>query len=318
MMITVAICTYNNADVLDLTLSSLCGLAVPAGLEYEILVVDNNCTDNTSEVVEKYSKLLTNLRVVNESKQGLSHARNRVLNEAKGEIVSFIDDDVKVDPGWLAAVAEAFKKYDASLVGGKSYLIYPQGMKKPEWLSEKHEILLSSLDYGGEVLVDTHKELYGLNFSVIREVSLSVGGFDPELGRIGKRLLSGEEKDLQERIIKQGGIAVYEPNAIVGHIVPPERLSKKWFLNRAYSGAISSVYLEKKNGGKSKILFCIGRCMRCYLGLLKSIIIKDCNSEEYFAKQIVAKSNLGLLAAHLNKFYNRELIIVFCRLLCPK
>src|SRR4030042_5670392 len=104
MIITVSIQTFNNADTLARTLESLRSLRRPPEVEHEILVVDNNSTDNTSQVLDAYAKALTpRLRSVFEPQQGLSHARNRALREARGEIVSFIDEDVIVDPDWLGA-----------------------------------------------------------------------------------------------------------------------------------------------------------------------------------------------------------------------
>ncbi|MCK4792559.1 MAG: glycosyltransferase family 2 protein, partial [Desulfobacteraceae bacterium] len=197
MFATVTIQTYNHAKTLAKTLESLRTLRCPNGSDYEILVVNNNSSDDTADVIKRYAKILApRLCSIFESRQGLSHARNRALKEAKGEIVCFTDDDVRVDPEWLIAITEAFEKYDASIVGGRSYIIFPEGMQKPEWLTERFEKLWSRLDYGDEVLVGTDKDLYGLNFSVLKEAALKVGGFDPNLGRNGKHLISGEEKDL--------------------------------------------------------------------------------------------------------------------------
>ena len=292
MFITVSIQTYNHSETLDKTLASMQNLRCPENAEYEILVVNNNSSDHTQKVIDKYAALLSpRLRSVFEPCQGLSHARNRALKEAKGEIVCFTDDDVVVDPGWLEAVSTAFVRYSAAVVGGKSYLIYP--CDKPEWLSDKDEILLSYLDYGDETLIGTDKDLFGLNYSVLKQAALDIGGFDSELGRIGKKLLSGEEKDLQERIIKNGGVVVYEPKAIVGHIVPPERLTKKWFLKRVYHGAITIRRLEKKRGGSNEVLYHLKRTIRCYLGIVKSAIMKDCDLQAFFSKQLVAIRYLG-------------------------
>lgn len=293
MTITIAICTYNNASVLDITLESLSNLDVPDALEYEILVVDNNCTDNTSDVVAKHSEVLGSLRVLREPRQGLSYARNCALRESKGEYVSFIDDDVKVDPGWLVAIVSAFQKHNAALVGGKSYLIYPR--ERPEWLAEEYERYLSKLDYGDVTLVGTEKDLYGLNFSVLKRAAMDCGGFDTRLGRVGKNLLSGEETDLQKKITAQGGIVVYEPSAVVGHIVSEERLRQKWFLHRTfYEARFDSGDESDNNAAWGASLVHNGyRTLRCYLGLTKSLLLRDMNSEEYFEKQVMARRFLG-------------------------
>jgi len=304
MMITVAICTYNNALSLDITLSSLCKLVIATDLEYEILIIDNNCTDNTPEITKKYESILPNLRVVYEQKQGLSNARNCALMQAKGEIVSFIDDDVEVDPYWLGAVAEAFKKYNATLVGGKSYLIYPD--KKPAWLTEKLETYLSRIDYGCETLVNTDKELFGLNFSVLKQSALQIGGFDTNLGRIGKKLLSGEEIKLQYLIRKNNEVVIYEPKAVVGHIVPRQRLTKKWFLSRAYYAGFTNCVLNLTNENRSTCHY-FKLTLRCHLGIVKSILIRDCDAQTFFEKQMFAMTSLGLFVASFKNNYHSKM-----------
>ncbi len=238
MFVTITIQTYNRSAVLAETLESLRPLQCPAGVEYEILVVDNNSTDDTPQVLQKYGVLLApRLRSVFEPQQGLSHARNRALREAQGEIVSFLDDDVKVDPGWLAAVTSAFQEHAAAVVGGRSYLIYPS--RRPSWLPEDCEYLLSKLDYGDQVLVDTDKELYGLNLSVRKELALRVGGFDPSLGRKGSSSLrSGEEVEFLRKIRALDRRVIYAPKAVVGHMVSKERLRMRWFLRRAFAPGV--------------------------------------------------------------------------------
>ncbi len=232
MMISIAICTCNNARKLTVALESLRALTCPEGLSYEILVIDNNSRDETKEVVARYQPVWgSRLRYIFEGTPGLSHARNRALREARGEIVSYLDDDVKVDPGWLAAVAATFEQYSPAVVGGRSYLIYPS--RRPSWFPEHYEFLLSRLDYGDQVMVDTDQDLYGLNLSVRKDLALEVGGFNPKLGREARSLRSGEEVDFLRRVRARGGVAVYQPAAVVGHIVPPERLRMRWFLKRA-------------------------------------------------------------------------------------
>lgn len=297
MFATVAIQTYNHAKTLAKTLESLRTLRCPKGTDYEILVVDNNSSDDTADVIQRYAKILApRLCSIFESRQGLSHARNRALKEAKGEIVCFTDDDVRVDPGWLNAVVEAFEKYNASIVGGRSYLIFPDGIQKPEWLTERFETLLSRLDYGDEVLVNTDKDLFGLNFSVLKKAALEIGGFNTSFGRNGRTLLCGEEKDLLDRIREVGGIAVYEPNAVVGHIVPPERLKKKWFLRRIYGGAVSSERLLIAQGKTPNRLGNIFlHTARCCGSVGKSMFRKDTTAQELFRKQYFAVDSLGRL-----------------------
>src|SRR5438105_3257885 len=106
MQVTVAICTWNRARLLDQTLTRMRELAVPTGLSWELLVVNNNCTDDTDAIIAKHADALPIRRLL-ETKQGLSNARNCALENMRGELLIWTDDDVLVDEGWLRAYVDA-------------------------------------------------------------------------------------------------------------------------------------------------------------------------------------------------------------------
>jgi len=110
MLISVAICTYNRADLLDQTLTRMHQLVTPEGVDWELLIVDNNCSDHTAEVVAKHLPALP-IHALSETTQGLSHARNRAIDEASGELLIWTDDDVLIAPDWLSAYAAATSAY---------------------------------------------------------------------------------------------------------------------------------------------------------------------------------------------------------------
>ncbi len=308
MFVSVTIQTYNRSGMLAQTLESLRKLRCPEAVDYEILVVDNNSKDDTPEVIRRYVDMLApRLRSVFEPRQGLSHARNRALGEAKGDIVSFLDDDVAVDPGWLQAVCDAFAQHSASVVGGRSYLVYPTAEGRPPWLPAHREIMYSRLDYGPETLVGTDKELFGLNLSVLKRVAIEVGGFDASFGRCGNNLACGEEKDLLDRIRRVGGIVVYEPRAVVGHRVPPERLTKKWLLRRAYHGAISVEQASLAGGNRPERMGTLFvHTLRCWGAVAKAVFNRRMSPEDLFERQYYAAANLGRLVAVVKRASKRE------------
>jgi glycosyltransferase involved in cell wall biosynthesis len=299
MMISIAICTYNHARTLAVTLESLRGLTCPVSLSYEILVIDNHSRDETKDLVLRWQPVWGNrLRYILEGCPGLSHARNRAWREARGEVVSYLDDDVTVDPGWLAAVAAAFEKYAAAVVGGKSRLLYPS--PRPAWLPEKYEVLLSRLDYGEQVLVDTDRELFGLNFSVRKEWLDQAGGFDVTLGRCGRSLTSGEELDLLRRIRARGGIAVYEPRAVVGHLVPAARMKRWWFVRRLFVAGKESVALAAKHGDAlPTVRGAALHALRCCGSIGKGMVRGDWSSRSLVDRGLVSAYAVGRLGARL-------------------
>ncbi len=294
MFFTVAICSHNNGAVLDKSLASLVNLKCGLEDDYEILVINNASTDRTEEVITSYlPRLSPRLRSVFEPELGLSSARNRALRDARGEIVAFLDDDVVVDSDWLIAVSETFSSYSADVVGGRSYLIYP--CEKPVWFYNGLENFLSKLDYGNVPLDNTTKELFGLNFSVRKRLAMEVGGFNPTLGRRGKLLLSGEEKDFQKRVLAHGGKCVYQPEAIVGHMVSLERMRKDWFLKRIFFQALSGGFDDDRESLSQSLLMLI----RCSMGLLKSLILRDCSPPRWFLKQMILVAYAGNIFAVL-------------------
>ncbi|MDH3349716.1 MAG: glycosyltransferase [Desulfobulbaceae bacterium] len=300
MYLTVAICTYNNALSLARTLESICNIDPPTETEHQILIINNNCTDHTDQVISNYRAKIPNLKSVNEPRQGLSYARNRALIEADGGFVCFLDDDVIVDPAWLKAVALSFDQYQADIVGGKSYLILPSS--KPDWFYDNLEPYLSKIDYGNQPLINTDKELYGLNFAVKKDTALALGGFNEALGRRGTSLLSGEEKDFQNRVIAGGGKCVYQPDAIVGHIVPKSRMKKAWFAKRAFYGELSS---SQSDRSKEPLFATSIQIMKCTFGLLKSLIFRDCSASRFFYKQMITVMLAGKMTAEIHSILKK-------------
>jgi GT2 family glycosyltransferase len=238
MGISITIQTYNRADELRLTLAGLYRMEVAGA--HEVLVVDNNSTDETPRVMEAMAGSFgSRLRYVREPRQGLSHARNRAIAEARHDIVAFLDDDVDVDPRWMHDMLAAFRTERCAAVGGRAHLIYPKS--RPRWLGDRDEGYLTKVELGPLRRPAQPDELYGLNLCVQRDWLDRVGPFRTELGRMGKTLLGSEELDLLERIAAAGGKLIYEPAAAVGHRVPEQRLRRRWFWSRSYWGQRGAV-----------------------------------------------------------------------------
>lgn len=226
MKATVAICSYNRASALALSVPAACEQR--AGFDHEVLVVDNNSTDATAEVLSRLQSRYPALRCVVEPQQGLSHARNRALREARGEIVAFTDDDGVAQPGWLAGLAGAFEAPEVGCAAGKIVLDLPPEV--PDWLTPALHPYLAAFDRGAEP--GETDEAYGCNFAVPRALALELGGFTAALGFSGGALLPGEDTDLTRRITLAGHRIWYAPSAVVLHMVDRSRLCREWFLRR--------------------------------------------------------------------------------------
>ena len=250
--ISVIICTYNRAEVLQETLKSW--LLIESGEHnVELIIVDNNSTDHTQQVIESFRPACSGQsRYVCETNVGLSYARNRGIAEALGDIIAFVDDDVYFDKGWLKELLKAFNDNpEISCVGGKSIPIFDAD--KPDWITEDMLKTYGSTGSGEqEKLMVFPEHPYGLNMAFQKTVFNQVGKFNTDLGRIKNSLLSNEEKDIFYRINEAGLKVFYSPTAILYHRIPADRTDKSWILKRQYWQAISDVIFNQSIQKQSK------------------------------------------------------------------
>ncbi|MGD2111273.1 MAG: glycosyltransferase [Phycisphaerae bacterium] len=242
-MISAIMCTYNRSDTLRRALDSFLAQTCLDEVEHELIVVDNNSTDDTAEVVNTAVARDSRVRYVFEEEQGLSAARNRGVRESRGDIVAFLDDDVILDQRWLANLETSFAETEAAVVGGRAYLIL-EG-ETPEWLDARFRTYLSEVELGPtRCEVPNGQGLFGLNLSFRKDELSRAGAFDPALGRKGSGLLAGEETAIVKSIAARGGLIIYEPTAVVGHIIAPERLEWSYFVKVASSLGVSAARIR--------------------------------------------------------------------------
>ncbi len=229
MLLSIVIATYNRGPSLIRTLRSVVGQHNLDRGEWEVVVVDNNSTDDTQQLVAQFAASygeVVDLRIVKESRQGLSPARNRGIADSRGSIIAIIDDDEEVNTGFGRAYLDFFDEHpDVAAAGGR--VIPHYDFKTPRWLSPWTERPISgTLDMGDRVReFDAGHFPGGGNMAVRREALNRVGLFNPELGRTGTKLLAGEEKDLFARLRAAGEKIWYVPGAQILHIIPRERLT---------------------------------------------------------------------------------------------
>ncbi len=267
--IAAIICTHNRDRYLGAAIDSLLQQDYP---DYEVIVVDNASSDRTSEVVQ--SRLGDpRLKYIYEPVLGLSVARNRGATETEAEILAYLDDDAEASPQWLREIVIAYQNNEKlAIAGGKVTLIWPEGIQPPNWISEELAGGLGAYDLGNEViyLEDPNLTPRGLNYSLRRSFLEQIGGFDPNLGRVGKNLLSNEELFMTELAIAKGWQVAYLPNAIAAHNVSPERLKPGWFLSRSWWQGISECYREEIAGRTGLVQFNRGG-ERLIRGLYKTV-----------------------------------------------
>jgi len=251
--ISVIICTYNRADIIGEAIQSVLNQDLERDL-FEVLVVNNASTDNTSDILKEF-EYDQSIRWIYESNPGLSKARNSGWRNAKGRYIAYIDDDAKADVQWLRQALFCFEKIVPTPDGltGPIYLNCKESL--PDWLEGELQLPLGKLDWGTQpfkINCQKHK-IVGANCFFQKSTLERLGGFNEDLGRKKKLLLSGEEVLLQKKIEDAGGSIWYHPGISVGHFVPKDRLTPAWFYKRYYWGGVSDVIMSKALFSKQKV-----------------------------------------------------------------
>jgi len=230
MLITVAICTLNRAESLRRTLKSLAAMQVPDDLDWEVVVVNNGCTDHTDDVIEAFADRLP-IRRESVPVRGKSRACNRAVEVARGDYIIWTDDDVAVDPGWLAAYAEAFRRWpEAAVFGGKVVERFAEPL--PKWLAGNDTFPgFAARDFGNEPLplsIVDGRLPFGPNFAV-HTADQRAFPYDLKLGHAPGQRRRGEELDVIERVLRSGAPGYWVPQARVEHCATPEQQTIQYF-----------------------------------------------------------------------------------------
>ena len=250
---TVLIATYNRAALLDRTIASLRRLRMPPGRQWEVIVVDNNSSDNTRDVVERHAHdFPVVLRYLLETRQGRSSALNAGIAVARGAVIAMTDDDVIVEEGWLEAACDTLldpAQPNIAYAGGPVRPMWETA--PPPWLDLRRGDLWGTIaiqDHGGERFVYEEKQKVplGANMAAARELFARVGNFRADLGRTsGARVLGQEVPELLARARAAGCRGAYIPAMRVEHHVPAARLTGRYFRRWWFGKGVSRARLEE-------------------------------------------------------------------------
>ena len=242
--VSVVVCTCNRAPMLRDALESLTHLETGGRFTYEVLVIDNASTDDTPTVIaEVAGRSAVPMRGVREPRRGIVPARNRGIDEARGEWIAFFDDDQAAETDWLAELMAAADRHQARCVGGAVHLRLPAESRERQ-LSPVCRMLL------GETVGMTAERPYSVtvspgagNLLLHRDLFEEVGRFDEAFAT------RGEDTDLFMRIYAAGIEAWYTPTAVVQHVIPPERLSDGYLIEMAARTAEGMAFDERDARG---------------------------------------------------------------------
>jgi glucosyl-dolichyl phosphate glucuronosyltransferase len=241
--ISVVIPTYRRPDDLEIALDSVVRQTFDPRA-FEIVVVDNAATPACAARVEAWRRTAEcQVRYVAEPRVGLHNARHAGAYRASGEIVAYVDDDVRATPGWLAGLCEGFTAPEVAVVGG---IVEPLwAAAPPPWIAQMPPGYLSLLDLGPHGRDLSWPEgVYGCNLAVRRRVLFEVGGFNPDgFADPSMQWYRGDgETGLLRKIYAAGYRVRYAPAARVYHRIPVERLTEQYFAKRARCSGVSDAF----------------------------------------------------------------------------
>jgi glycosyltransferase involved in cell wall biosynthesis len=248
MTFSVILATRDREPLLAQTLEALAAQQWPRG-DFEIVVADNGSTDRTRAVVEAAARRAgaPSIRYLYVGEPGKSHAVNRALTYATGELLAFTDDDVIPQPDWLKRLSLAFAETGVDFVAGR---ILPHWESEPpSWMSQALYGVLAIPDNGEarepiEAANGPRIIPIGANMAVRAAVVQRLGGLRVDLGKLAGTLRTGEDHEFCLRMLHGGCRGIYEPTAAVHHRVGRERLKPGYFRKWLYQNGRDVARLE--------------------------------------------------------------------------
>jgi len=228
MDVSIVLSTYNRCDMLLQALQSLARQQAP-GIDFEVIVVDNNSTDSTRQIAESFVAENQRVRYLFEARQGLSFARNAGIHAARADAIAFTDDDVKVAPDWVYQIHRALLRFpEAEFVGGRVIPVWQDAM--PVWAHARMSpfALLDLGDKPVRVCSRNRRCLIGACLAVRTRALAKAGLFSTETQRVQDGVGSTEDADWETQIWNYGGHGMYVPEIVVHSPLSKDRLRKAY------------------------------------------------------------------------------------------
>jgi len=302
IFMSVIVCTHNRCEDLKRVLDSLFGQEHEDYLAFEIIVVDNNSTDQTKEVVNDYSlKFKGRLRYAFESNQGLSFARNRGIEESKGKMITFTDDDCIVDKNWIQMIYACALETDFDALGGRILPVYPSDT--PLWIKNNATLLCGPVlchDYGEATkkYAQLMTPSFGANMTFKREIFEKYGRFRTDLG-VGQGTM-GDDTEFFYRIESDSSKIFYCGKALVWHPAVKERMTLGYIAR--WNVAYGKYLVVKDRGAVDKHIVCCGGIprylIRKMLERMGKLIFSCFNRQNFLFHWVYLFQEIGTIKAY--------------------
>jgi glycosyltransferase involved in cell wall biosynthesis len=234
-LVSIVICTWNRAESLRQTLESLAGQKVSGGVNVEVVVVDNNSSDQTRCVVTAAQELwpLGKLEYVFEPRQGKQFALNTGIEKSNGGILAFTDDDIIFPFDWIASILKLFEDENLDLAGGKTLPDW-SGVARPEWYSDSMMAVLAGVDLGDTYMCPPPEGYApaGSNMVLRRRLLERVGRFSESHFR-------HMDYDFGRRCVRLGVTVAYAPSLVVNAPVDGSILTQRYFRRWSFKAGIA-------------------------------------------------------------------------------
>ena len=272
VLLTVAICTRNRVGFLEKAVASVMEQMMPC---VELLIIDNASTDDTAALAQRLVAKNPVMRYTREDVLGLSTARNTALKCARGMYVLFLDDDAVAKPGWVEKYLSFISSHRNEQIGCVGGPVFPAYEKEPPtWFAPNWNLL----DYYGETRQLKKDSPWGGNSAFNKHAALSLGAFNPKLGRRGNFSGAYEESDLIRRMRENGWQIWWLCDAGIDHFIPARRIRFKALLRERFDGGRSSALIRLKGIPSAlgrngyRVLRIIGEPFQCILNGLAACL----------------------------------------------
>jgi glucosyl-dolichyl phosphate glucuronosyltransferase len=244
MKLTVILCTYNRCNSLAQALESVTNSTLPESIDWEVLVVDNNSSDQTKAVIERFChQHPARFRYLYEPRQGKPNALNSGIREARGDVLAFLDDDVVVEKNWLRNLTGPL--FSGQWAGVAGRILPDPSFKLPPWapLHDRYALAPLAIFDPNVPAGPISEPPFGANMAYKKSMFQKYGGFRTDLG---PQMFTGlspksEDSEFGHRLLEAGEKLRYEPSAVVYHAVPPNRQRKEYFLEWWYDKARADI-----------------------------------------------------------------------------
>ena len=274
--VSAVVCCYNSAEIIVPTIESLSRQEVPPGIGYEVILVDNNCTDNTVRLAkDTWRDIPYPLRIVKEKEPGLIYARKTGVKNAEYDILLFIDDDNILNPDWVAKLYRLYGEMpDVGMIGGYNEALI-QG-DKPRWF-DRYQFAYACGPRAKEPGLNP-KKLFGAGLSFRTEAAKSVLFSDLPfflVGRTGDILMRGEDTEMALRCRLMGWDSYYDSSLRLRHNLLPGRLTWNYLCRtRKGDGAASIILRMYRDLAENRELRSFSRLVRIVLEEWKTFFTK--------------------------------------------